>query len=179
MRVYLTKRVLMFFPNLLLVTVAVFVILRVVPGDPGRAAAGRNGRGRRGAVYPGTARRDAGQAGDGQAHIRPIRRLGLEDAPVGLRRVLLLQDPGIRRHRGTTARDHRIGLDVRDSRQRRGRPPRRLLGHQAGHHRRLHHQGNHHHRDSPAQLLGRHYDYLLPGAGLRLLPAPGLRQRVG
>ncbi len=34
MRVYLTKRVLLFFPTLLLVTIAVFVILRVVPGDP-------------------------------------------------------------------------------------------------------------------------------------------------
>ncbi len=34
MRVYLTKRVLLFFPTLLLVTLAVFVILRVVPGDP-------------------------------------------------------------------------------------------------------------------------------------------------
>ncbi len=34
MRAYLTKRVLLFFPTLLLVTIAVFVILRVVPGDP-------------------------------------------------------------------------------------------------------------------------------------------------
>ena len=34
MRAYLTKRVLLFFPTLLLVTVAVFMILRVVPGDP-------------------------------------------------------------------------------------------------------------------------------------------------
>ena len=34
MGVYLTKRVLLFFPTLLLVTVVVFVILRVVPGDP-------------------------------------------------------------------------------------------------------------------------------------------------
>ncbi len=34
MRTYLTKRVLLFFPTLLLVTIAVFVILRVVPGDP-------------------------------------------------------------------------------------------------------------------------------------------------
>ena len=34
MRAYLTKRVLLFFPTLLLVTIAVFMILRVVPGDP-------------------------------------------------------------------------------------------------------------------------------------------------
>ncbi len=34
MRAYLTKRVLLFFPTLLLVTLAVFMILRVVPGDP-------------------------------------------------------------------------------------------------------------------------------------------------
>ena len=34
MRAYLTKRVLLFFPTLLLVTVTVFMILRVVPGDP-------------------------------------------------------------------------------------------------------------------------------------------------
>ena len=34
MRAYLTKRVLLFFPTLLLVTIVVFMILRVVPGDP-------------------------------------------------------------------------------------------------------------------------------------------------
>lgn len=34
MRAYLVKRILMFFPTLILLTVIVFIILRVVPGDP-------------------------------------------------------------------------------------------------------------------------------------------------
>ena len=34
MGAYLTKRVLLFFPTVLLVTIAVFVMLRIVPGDP-------------------------------------------------------------------------------------------------------------------------------------------------
>ena len=34
MRTYLIKRIMLFFPTLILLTIIVFAILRVVPGDP-------------------------------------------------------------------------------------------------------------------------------------------------
>ena len=34
MRQYITKRVLLYFPTLLLIAVLVFLLMRVVPGDP-------------------------------------------------------------------------------------------------------------------------------------------------
>ena len=40
MQAYLAKRVLLFFPTLVLLTIIVFIILRVVPGDPARLLLG-------------------------------------------------------------------------------------------------------------------------------------------
>ena len=47
MGLYVLKRVSLFFPTLLLVAIAIFVILRVIPGDPALVQlAGETGRGR-------------------------------------------------------------------------------------------------------------------------------------
>ena len=46
MKTYIAKRTLLFIPTMFLVTVAVFVIMRIVPGDPALMILGE-GRGRR------------------------------------------------------------------------------------------------------------------------------------
>ena len=74
MQAYIAKRLLLFIPTLLLITIMVFALMRVLPGDPALLLlVGTRGR----TVHPGTARDTAGQAGHRPERRRSVHRLGM------------------------------------------------------------------------------------------------------